>query len=96
MPAKSKMSGWLLAPIKAWLRRCGMVLYSTPASVRAGWPSVFAFVEVAVAVAGYWWFAIHFETQKHLWISVCVAPLSLLQSKKSVGQDSSYSRSPYR
>jgi hypothetical protein len=57
MRAKSKTFGWLLAPIKAWLRRRGIVLYLTPASVRAGWPSVFAFVEVAVAVVGYWWLA---------------------------------------
>ena len=70
--------------IIAWLRQHGVVLYSNPASVRAGWFSVLACLEVVMAVTAYWWIAIHFDTQRHLWISVCVGPLLLLRSKKSV------------
>jgi hypothetical protein len=76
----------LLARTNAWLRPYGFVLYSTPASVRARWPSVLACVETAVAVATYWWIALRFDTQRHLWISVCVAPLLLLRSKASIAR----------
>lgn len=69
--------------IDAALRSYGFVLYSTPASVRARWPSILACLEVAIAVTLYWWIAVHFNTQKHLWISICVAPLLLLRSDES-------------
>src|SRR5882672_4302532 len=69
--------------IDAALRSYGFVLYSTPPSVRARWPSILACLEVAIAVALYWWIALHFDTQKHLWVSICVAPLLLLRSEES-------------
>jgi hypothetical protein len=66
------------------LRRHGFVLFSIEASVRALRHSVFAWAETAAAVAIYWWIALHFDTQRHLWISICVAPLLLLRSKDSI------------
>ena len=52
---------------------------------RASWlVLIFACLEVVFAVTAYWWIAIHFDTQRHLWIKVCVAPLLLLRSQKSV------------
>jgi hypothetical protein len=62
----------------------GSFFNSTPAAVRAGWLSILACIEVPCAVAGYWWATIHFHTQMHLWISICVAPLLLLRSNESV------------
>jgi hypothetical protein len=61
-----------------------VVLHSTTESVRAGSPSVAAALEVAAAIALYWWCAVHFQTQKFLWVSIAVAPLLLLRSKPSM------------
>jgi hypothetical protein len=84
--ATPKPSRGLVATINSQLRPFGIVLYSTPASVRARWPSVLAFFEIAAAMAAYWWIAIRYDTQKHLWISICVAPLLLLRSKASIAR----------
>ena len=84
MAASWNSSHGLLARTNAWLRSHGLVLYSTPASVRAQWPSLLACLEIAIAVTIYWWIAIRFDTHKHLWVSICVAPLLLLRSKESI------------
>src|SRR5262249_2377081 len=74
----------LACAMNARLRPIGFVLYSTRASVRARWPSVLAIVEIAAAVTLYWWVAIRFDTQQHLWVSVGAAWLLLLRSRQSV------------
>jgi hypothetical protein len=61
-----------------------VVLHSTTKSVRTGSPSAAAAFEVAAATALYWWCAVHFQTQKFLWVSIAVAPLLLLRSKPSM------------
>jgi hypothetical protein len=68
----------------ARLRAYGFVLYSRPTSVRARWGSVLACCEVAIAVAIYLEIAAYFHSHRHLWISVCVAPLLLLRSGQSI------------
>jgi hypothetical protein len=84
MAASSNPPHGLLARINGRLRPYGFVLYSTPASVRARWPSVLASIEIAVAVAAYWGIAFLIDSQAHLWISICIAPLVLLRSRQSI------------
>ncbi|MBR0950330.1 hypothetical protein [Bradyrhizobium canariense] len=68
----------------SWLDKRGAALYSTRRSVRSLKPSLLACIELSFAVGLYWWIAIHFDTQKHLWVSICIAPLLLLRSQESV------------
>jgi hypothetical protein len=83
-------SSGLVGRANTWLRPNGFVLCSTPASVRARWGSILAYTEVAIAVAAYWWIALHFDTQRHLWISICIAPLLLLRSRESMARGVRY------
>jgi hypothetical protein len=46
--------------------------------------SILAAVEVAISIALYWAFAIWFQTQIHLWVSIIIAPVLLLRSDASV------------
>jgi hypothetical protein len=63
-------------PMCAW--------HSTATSVEAGTVSALAAAEVIIAISLYWVFAIQFQTQTHLWISIVVAPLLLLRSDASI------------
>ncbi|MBF0347716.1 MAG: hypothetical protein HQL81_08600 [Magnetococcales bacterium] len=49
-------------------------------------PTWLAMVESLLAVACYGWFAWYFQTDVHLLVSVCVAPLLLLRSKESTAK----------
>ena len=58
--------------------------HSTVTSVEAGTVSALAAAEVIIAILLYWVFAIQFQTQTHLWVSIVVAPLLLLRSDASI------------
>src|SRR4051812_25618390 len=60
------------------------VWYSRPGTTEAGIFSVLAAVEVVIAVAAYWGYAIWAHTQVHLFLSVFIAPLLLLRSPQSI------------
>jgi hypothetical protein len=68
------------------------VWWSTDKSVADGVASALACLEVVVAVAAYWAIAIYFETTTHLWVNICVAPLSLLRSEQSTSLTSARDR----
>jgi hypothetical protein len=60
------------------------VFWSTRETIDNDVPSVTAILETVIAVAAYWWIAIHFGTYLLLVVSVVVAPLVLLRTKESV------------
>ncbi len=63
-------------PLFVWL--------STESSIRGHVPSALAAFEVLIALIGWWSYAVYFQTFRHIWISICVAPLLLLRSNQSV------------
>jgi hypothetical protein len=59
------------------------VWFSRPGTTSSGTFSVLAAVEVLIAVAIYWAYAVWAHTQAHLLVSVFVAPFLLLRSEES-------------
>jgi hypothetical protein len=62
----------------------GIVWSSTPESVAAGDISILAIAETVFALATYWSLAIILQTTVPLLVSICIVPLLLLRSDKSV------------
>src|SRR5262245_43495534 len=60
------------------------VWWSTNESLAAGQLSILAVIETILAVLVYWTVAVLFNTTLPLLISICITPLLLLRSDKSV------------
>src|SRR5262245_59864198 len=66
--------------------RAKMIFWSTRNSIKSETASFTAIAETVLAVAAYWWIAVHYETYLPLIVSVIVRPLVLLRSDESTAK----------